>query len=119
MSFDGRKVPELILIQPFSLAFFVIDFDGPAVASNAGNTRRLPNEAIADEKNGIIGKVSPTMVDNQALFAVVVKVVGVTVAVVGLLLVFVRNRNALEDGRFASVLACQMRLFEPCGEVFE
>jgi len=38
MTFDGAEVPQLILIQPFRLAFLVIDLNGPAVATNARDT---------------------------------------------------------------------------------
>ncbi len=57
ISFNAPEVPELIPIQPFRLPFLVIDFNGPAVAPNPGDPRRLPDQAIADEKNGRVGQV--------------------------------------------------------------
>ena len=49
----GLKVPHLILVQPLRLALFVIDFHGPAMATDARDTSRLPNQAIR------VGHASP------------------------------------------------------------
>jgi hypothetical protein len=54
MSLNTTEVPQLILIQPFRLAFFVIDFNGPAVASNTGDARSLPYQAVADVKGWFV-----------------------------------------------------------------
>ena len=35
MSLNGLKVPQLILVKPFGLSLFAIDFNRPAVASDA------------------------------------------------------------------------------------
>ena len=42
MSFDSAEVPQLILVQPFGFAFFVIDFNGPTMATNARDAGCLP-----------------------------------------------------------------------------
>ena len=68
MTFDGAKVPQLILIQPFRLAFLVIDFNGPAVATDARDACGLPNQAVADVKDGVVRQIRLVMVDYQALF---------------------------------------------------
>ena len=119
MTLDGAEVPQLILVQPFGLAFLVVDFNGPAMAPNAGDARRLPHQAVADVKDGIICQIRPAMVDNQALFTKGMDVVRLTIAVVGFLLTLVGDRDALED-RFAAVGGrLQVFLFESAGEVFE
>lgn len=64
----------------------MIDLNGPAVASNAGYDLGVPEQAVADEKGWVVGKVSLAVIDDQALFAKVREGVGVAVAVVGFLL---------------------------------
>ena len=54
MALNGAEVAQLILIQPFGLAFLVIDFNGPAVAANAGDACGVPVQAVADEKGGVV-----------------------------------------------------------------
>src|SRR3989337_1291374 len=46
MAFNRLEVPQLILVQPFGLAFFMIDFNGPAVAPDTGDARSLPPETV-------------------------------------------------------------------------
>ena len=75
MPLDGAEVPQLILVQPFGLAFLVVDFNGPAMATNTGDACRLPHQAVADEKDGAVRQVSPVMIDDQALFTEAVDVV--------------------------------------------
>ena len=112
MPLDGAEVPQLILVQPFGLAFLVVDFNGPAMAPNTGDACRLPHQAVADEKDGAVRQVSLAMIDDQALFAEVMDVVRLTIAVVGLLRTLVGDRDALED-RFAAVgNGLQVFLFE-------
>jgi hypothetical protein len=53
MPFDGAEVPQLILVQPFRLAFLVVDFNGPEVATNAGDPRGLTHQAVALENSAI------------------------------------------------------------------
>lgn len=48
MSLNRLEVPQLILVQPFGLPLFMIDFNGPAVTSDAGDARRLPIQAVRD-----------------------------------------------------------------------
>ena len=42
MSLDSVEAPQLVLIQPLSLAFFVIDFNGPAMTANTSDASCLP-----------------------------------------------------------------------------
>ena len=48
------KVPDLILIESISFALFVIDFNGPAVTSDARDARRLPVQFVRDKERGRI-----------------------------------------------------------------
>jgi hypothetical protein len=64
MAIYRLKVPDLILIEPLRFTLFVIDFNGPAVASNPGDTRGLPVQLVGDEESGGVGQVRPTMVDD-------------------------------------------------------
>ena len=68
MSLNGAETPQLILIQPLSLAFFMIDFNGPPMAANASDAVCLPDQAVADEKGRVFRQVSLAVVDNKALF---------------------------------------------------
>ena len=77
----------------------------------------LPDQAVADEKGRVVRQVSLAIVDDQALFAKVVNVMRVAVAVVLFLLPLVGNRDRLED-RLATVLErLQVFLFESIGKV--
>lgn len=96
MSFNAPEVPQLILIQPFRLPFLVIDFNGPAVAPNPGDPRHLPDQAIADEKNGRVGQVRLPMVDHQTLLPKVVDAMRVAVTVILLRLPLVGNLDRPE-----------------------
>ena len=58
------KVPDLILIESISFALFVIDFNGPAVASDARDPGGLPVQLVGDEEHGGIGKVGLAVVDD-------------------------------------------------------
>ena len=82
MACNRLKVPQLILVQPFSFALLMIDFDGPAVASDTRNAGRLPLQAVGDIEDGVVGEVGLAMIDDQALFAKVVDMVRVAVAVI-------------------------------------
>lgn len=60
MPLDGVKAPQLLLIEPFGLAFLVVDFNGPAVAANARDagvchTKRLEikNTGLSYRSNSI------------------------------------------------------------------
>lgn len=97
------KVPDLILRKTIGFALFVIDFNGPAVASDAGDAFCLPVEAVGDEKRSFIRKVRLSVVDDQSLLAEVMDGMGMAVAVVGLFFAFVKNADFTKD-----------RLFPPC-----
>src|SRR4030065_369543 len=97
MALNGAEVPQLILIQPFGLAFLVVDFNGPAVTANARDPGRLPDQAVADEKSRIVREVSLGIIDDQALLAKVVNVMGMAVAVVGLALALEGDGERLEN----------------------
>ncbi len=103
MSFDSAKAPHLILVQPFRFAFLVIDFNGPAMAANASDAFCLPTEAVADEIGRIVRQVRLAMVDDQALFAIVLEsdVSGSSCNTASLFTLEL-DRNRLEDG----VTAC-------------
>jgi hypothetical protein len=40
------EVPHLILIEPIRFALFMIDFNGPAMASDAGDPSGLPLQLV-------------------------------------------------------------------------
>jgi hypothetical protein len=96
MSFNGLEIPYLILVQPFLLALLVIDFNGPAVAIDACDPRRLPVQAVGHQEHGFVRQVSLAMVDHQAMFAKVVQAMGSTIAVVPFLTTFERDSDLLE-----------------------
>jgi hypothetical protein len=58
------KVPDLILIEALRFAFFVIDFNGPAMAADTRDTGGLPVQLVGDEEPGGIGEVGLAMVDD-------------------------------------------------------
>ena len=107
MSFDSAKAPHLILVQPFRFAFLVIDFHGPAMATNTSDAFCLPTEAVADEIGRIVRQVRLAMVDDQALFAVVLDPMCIAVAVICLLVYLELDRNRLKNGGGASFEAAR------------
>jgi hypothetical protein len=80
MPLNGAEVPQLILVQPFGLAFLVVDFNGPAMVPNAGDASSLPDQAVAAVEDGIVCQIRLTMVDDQPLFTETVDVVRLTIA---------------------------------------
>jgi hypothetical protein len=92
------KVPDLILLESISFALFVIDFNGPAVASDARNPLGLTVQLVGHQEHGGIRKVGLSVVDDQAWFPKVMDAMGVTVTVIGLAFTFVTNRNFVKDG---------------------
>ena len=68
------EVPYLILIQPIRLPLFVIDFNGPAMASDTGDPPGLPLQLVTNEVSGRIGEISLAMIDDQTLLAKVMDV---------------------------------------------
>src|SRR5512140_1612089 len=67
MSFNRLKVPQLILVQPFCLSLFMIDFNGPAMASDARQPRALPRELIANVVSRAVTQIRVVIVDDQTL----------------------------------------------------
>jgi hypothetical protein len=55
MALDRPEVPQLILVQSFCLAFLVIDFHGPAMASDASDASGVPDQAVADIEGRVVG----------------------------------------------------------------
>ena len=119
VSLDGLQVPHLILVEPFGLTLLVINFNGPAVASNARDARRLPVQAVRDKENRAITQVRLAVIDDQPLPAKVLNAMRGTVAVVLFLLSFVTNRERFEDGRSAVCAGRQMFLFQPLGKCIQ
>ena len=78
------KVPHVILIEPIRFPFFVIDFNGPAMASDAGDSPGLPLQCIPDEGDSCIRQVSFSMIDDQSLLPKIMDGVGFTITVIGL-----------------------------------
>src|SRR3990172_291435 len=118
MPLDGAEAPQLILVQPFVLAFLVIDFHRPAVAANTGDAGRMPKQAVADEKGRVVREVSLAIVDDQALFTKVVDLMAAAVAVVGLLLPFVIDADLVEDRLAFLLKRLQVFSLEPSGKYF-
>ena len=112
MSFNGAEAPHLILVQPFGLAFFVIDFNRPAMTANAGDALCPPDQTVADVEGRFVLQVSLTMVNDQALFAKAWNLMGVAVAVVDFLFTLVRYVDGMEDGLTPRRHRLQMLLFE-------
>src|SRR5215471_15438089 len=91
------EVPYLILIQPIRFPLFMIDFNGPAMASDAGEPSSLPIQLVRDEIGGRIREISLAMIDDQALLAKVMDVMGFAVTVIGLLFSFVGDGQFTKD----------------------
>ena len=64
MSGYRLKVTHLILIESISFALFMIDFNGPAVSSNARDARGLPVQFVGDEEPGRIRQVRLSVVND-------------------------------------------------------
>src|SRR5512139_892892 len=101
MPLNGAEVPQLILIQPFGLAFLVIDFHRPAMASNAGDAGSMPGQAVANVKGWIVREIRLAIVDHQALSSKVVQAMDVAITVIDFMLAFEGDTDALEDGVLA------------------
>jgi hypothetical protein len=98
MPISRVKVPDLILIESISFALFVIDFNGPAVASDARDALGLPVQFVGHQEHGVIRKVGLSVVDDQALLPKVLDAMGVAITVIGLAVTFVINRDFVKDG---------------------
>jgi hypothetical protein len=92
------KVPNLILIESLSFALFVLDFNGPAVASDARDPLGVPVQSVGHQAHRGIRKVGLSVVDDQALLPKVMDVMSMTVTVIGLGFAFVGNRDVVKDG---------------------
>ena len=64
MFFNRLEIPYLMLIETFGLAFFMIDFNRPAMASNSGDATRLPIQAIRNKQARGIRQVGLLVVDD-------------------------------------------------------
>jgi hypothetical protein len=95
------NVPDLILIESISVALFVIDFNGPAVASDARETVGLPVQVVGHQARGRIWEVGLAVVDDQAVRPKVMDAMSVTVTVLGLLFARVEDRHFVKDGESA------------------
>ncbi len=69
VSLDRFEIPQLILVQPFVLAFLVIDFHGPAMAIDTGDPRRMPEQAVADQEEGGVRQIGLAIIDDQPVFS--------------------------------------------------
>jgi hypothetical protein len=63
------KVPYVILIEPIRFPLFVVDFNGPAMASDASAPPGLPLQLVRDEVSSCIGEISFAMIDDQTMLA--------------------------------------------------
>ena len=97
MSGYRLKVPHLILIESISFALFVIDFNGPAVASTTRDAVSVPVQFVGDAEHGRIRKVCLLVVHDEALLPKVMETMGVAITGVDLLLTFVGDRHFLKD----------------------
>jgi hypothetical protein len=89
------EVPHVILIEPIRFACFVIDFTGPAMASDAGDPPGLPLELVREARGSCIRESSLAVIDDHPLLAKVMDAMGFAVTVVGLLV------SLVGDGQFA------------------
>ena len=87
------KAPNLILIESIRFAFFVIDFNRPAMASDARDAPGLPGQDVGEKERGRIGKVGLLMIDDQPLLPKVMEAMGLAVAVIGLLFSLISNSH--------------------------
>jgi hypothetical protein len=104
------NVPDLIRIESSSLALFVIDVNGPAVASETGDPLGLPVQFIGHQAHGRIRKVGLSGIDDHSLCPKVLEAMGVTGAVIGFVVALVINRDVVKDG-WCAVLERFMVLF--------
>ena len=115
----GLKVPYLILVQALRLALFVIDFDGPAVATDARDPDCLPVQTVRIVINGRIGKIGLAKADDQTLLAEVVYAMSVAIAVVGLLFALVWDSDLSEKWFTARCDGLEVLSFETFGECLD
>lgn len=97
MSGDRRQVPHLSRLGSSRVALFVIDVNGPAVASKTREAVRLPVPCVGDAEQGRIRKVCLSVVHDDALLPNVRATMGVARTVVDRLLTCVGERNVLND----------------------
>jgi len=91
------KVPHLILIESIRFALFVIDVNGPAVASDARDPLGWPVQLVGHQARGRIRQVGLAVVDDQALRPTVMDAMGVAVTVRGLAVACVITRDVVKD----------------------
>ncbi len=92
------EIADLILIEPIGFALLVIDFIGPAMASDSRDAECVPIQTIGHEELAGVRQVGLAMIEHQPLLPEVREAMGSAVAVVNLLGPFVGNRDFLEDG---------------------
>jgi len=86
------------------------------MAANTRDALCLPDQAVADEKGRVVRQVSLAIVNHQALFAKIVNVMRVAVAIILFTLTLVCNREWMED-RFAAFFErLQVLLLEMTGK---
>ncbi len=119
MAFNSLEAPQLILIQPFGFAFFMIDFNGPAMAADVANTLGLPLQALGDVKHRVVGQVSPVVVNHQPDFAKVVNPMGLPITVDLFRLPLKLKGDRLENRCLALFDGDEVFLLEPLGEVVQ
>jgi hypothetical protein len=92
------KIPDLILVEPIYFTFFVIDFNGPTMASDACDPPGLPLQLVTDEVGARIREISLSMIDDQSMLAKVMDMMGFTITVVGLFFSFIGDGQFSKDG---------------------
>ncbi len=96
MPVDRVKVPDLILIESISFALFVIDFNRPAVASDARNALGLPVQFVGQKEHSRIRKIRLAVIDDQAVLPKVMDTMRLAVTVIRFLIAFVGNRDFMK-----------------------
>jgi hypothetical protein len=95
MPVDRVKVPALILIESISFARFVIDFNRPAVASDARHALGLPVQLVGPKEQSRIRKIRLAVIDDQAVLPNVMDTMRLAVTVIRFLIAFVGKRDLM------------------------
>ena len=117
MPLNGVEIPQLILVQSFGLTFLVIDFNGPAMASDASDAVGLPEQTVTGVESWIVREVSLGVIDHQALFAKAMNLVGLAITIVNLFLAFEVHGVFLEHRLSTDLDSCQVFFFQAFGEL--
>lgn len=97
MPIDRVKVPDLRRIESISFARFGIDFNGPAVASDARDPVGLPGQLVGHQERGGLRQVGRSVGDDQAWLPTVMDAMGVAITVRGLAVALIINRDFVKD----------------------